>query len=93
MTLLSKSSFSSSLNRYAVLFRILINYNDDDYEKLGNDYPFGFVRWTEKRNFEAVLEMMSSNVINLKPLISSRFNIEDAIEGSLIQWGIEIYGN
>jgi predicted dehydrogenase/threonine dehydrogenase-like Zn-dependent dehydrogenase len=53
---------------------------DPFYEELGNDYPFGFVRWTEKRNFEAVLEMMSSNVINLKPLISSRFNIEDAIE-------------
>lgn len=32
---------------------------DSDYEEKGNDYPFAFVRWTEKRNFEAVLDMMA----------------------------------
>ena len=52
---------------------------DPEYEDKGNDYPFAFVRWTEQRNFEAVLDLMASGAIDVKPLISSRFNIEDAI--------------
>ena len=31
---------------------------DDDYEQKGMDYPIGYVRWTEKRNFEAILQAM-----------------------------------
>lgn len=52
---------------------------DSEYEEKGNDYPVGFVRWTEQRNFEAVLDLMSSGAINMKPLISHRFEIDDAI--------------
>lgn len=52
---------------------------DDDYEQKGHDYPLGFVRWTEQRNFEAILDMMSSGVLNVKALISHRFNFSDAI--------------
>ncbi|AXN32122.1 bi-domain-containing oxidoreductase [Vibrio coralliilyticus] len=52
---------------------------DDEYEQKGNDYPIGFVRWTEQRNFEAVLDLMSSGAIDMKPLISHRFEIEDAL--------------
>ncbi len=52
---------------------------DPEYEDKGNDYPFAFVRWTEQRNFEAVLDLMASGAIDVKPLISSRFNIDDAI--------------
>ena len=51
---------------------------DSDYEEGGNDYPLGFVRWTEQRNFEAVLEMMSSGRIDVGPLISHRVSFEDA---------------
>lgn len=51
---------------------------DVDYEVKGNDYPLGFVRWTERRNFEAVLDLMASGSINVKPLISHRFKINDA---------------
>ena len=51
---------------------------DEDYEDKGKDYPFGFVRWTEQRNFEAVLDLMSSGSIDVKPLISNRFKFEDA---------------
>jgi predicted dehydrogenase/threonine dehydrogenase-like Zn-dependent dehydrogenase len=51
---------------------------DEDYEDKGKDYPFGFVRWTEQRNFEAVLDLMASNSIDVKPLISHRFEIDDA---------------
>jgi predicted dehydrogenase/threonine dehydrogenase-like Zn-dependent dehydrogenase len=51
---------------------------DPSYEDKGNDYPVGFVRWTEQRNFEAVLDMMADGRLDVKPLISHRFLIEQA---------------
>lgn len=51
---------------------------DSDYEVQGNDYPFAFVRWTEQRNFEAILDMMASGAIDVNPLISHQFKFEDA---------------
>lgn len=51
---------------------------DENYEDKGNDYPLGFVRWTEQRNFEAVLDMMASGQLNPTKLISHRFAFEDA---------------
>ncbi len=50
---------------------------DPAYEEGGQDYPIGFVRWTEQRNFEAVLDLMSSGAIDIAPLITHRFAIED----------------
>lgn len=51
---------------------------DHTYEEKGQDYPLGFVRWTEKRNFEAVLDIMDSGQLDVKPLITHRFSFEDA---------------
>lgn len=51
---------------------------DEEYEDQGKDYPFAFVRWTEQRNFEAILDLMASGAINVKPLVSHRFAIDDA---------------
>lgn len=51
---------------------------DPNYEEKGQDYPVGFVRWTEQRNFEAVLDMMADGRLDVKPLISHRFDIDDA---------------
>ncbi|MDH4114265.1 MAG: bi-domain-containing oxidoreductase [Burkholderiaceae bacterium] len=51
---------------------------DPAYEELGRDYPIGFVRWTEQRNFEAVLDMMADGRLDVKPLISHRFAIGEA---------------
>lgn len=51
---------------------------DASYEDEGQDYPIGFVRWTEQRNFEAVLDLMASGVLDVKPLISHRFHIDSA---------------
>ncbi len=48
------------------------------YEEQGIDYPIGFVRWTEQRNFEAVLDMMASGQLNVKPLMTHRFAFESA---------------
>jgi predicted dehydrogenase/threonine dehydrogenase-like Zn-dependent dehydrogenase len=51
---------------------------DSNYEEKGQDYPVGYVRWTEQRNFEAVLDLMSKGLLNLKALISHRFFIDEA---------------
>jgi predicted dehydrogenase/threonine dehydrogenase-like Zn-dependent dehydrogenase len=51
---------------------------DSEYEDKGNDYPLPFVRWTEQRNFEAVLDLMADGSLNVKPLIGRRFLFDDA---------------
>jgi predicted dehydrogenase/threonine dehydrogenase-like Zn-dependent dehydrogenase len=51
---------------------------DDDYEQQGHDYPYGFVRWTEQRNFQAVLQLMKEGKLHVGPLIARRFPIEEA---------------
>lgn len=51
---------------------------DPSYEEQGHDYPLGFVRWTEQRNFVAVLDMLASGQLDVKPLITHRFAFEDA---------------
>lgn len=49
---------------------------DDTYEQKGQDYPLPFVRWTEQRNFEAVLDAISSGNIEVKPLITEVVPLE-----------------
>lgn len=51
---------------------------DPNYEDRGQDYPIGFVRWTEQRNFEAVLDMLASGQLDVRPLITHRFEFEQA---------------
>ncbi len=50
---------------------------DEGYEQKGQDYPIGFVRWTEKRNFEAVLQAISAGQLDVKSLITQRVKLED----------------
>ena len=52
---------------------------DEKYEQGGQDYPLPYVRWTEQRNFEAVLGAMKSRALNVKPLITHRFKLDDAV--------------
>lgn len=54
---------------------------DANYEKLGLDYPIGFVRWTEQRNFEAVLDLMADKKLVIDPLVTHRFKFDDALAG------------
>ena len=65
-----------------LVFQVSCSYGpgryDADYESKGQDYPLGFVRWTEQRNFEAVLDMMVSGQLDVEPLITHRFAFEDA---------------
>ena len=51
---------------------------DPEYEDKGRDYPVGFVRWTEQRNFEAVLDMMGSGRLDIDALVSHRYPVDDA---------------
>jgi predicted dehydrogenase/threonine dehydrogenase-like Zn-dependent dehydrogenase len=51
---------------------------DPAYEQAGHDYPIGLVRWTEQRNFEAVLGLMSEGQLELKPLVAHRFALQQA---------------
>lgn len=53
---------------------------DSNYEENGNDYPFGYVRWTEGRNFQAVVDLMASGKLKVQPLISHRFPIEKGVQ-------------
>ena len=62
---------------------------DSSYEEKGNDYPVGFVRWTEQRNFEAVLDMMSGGRLDVKPLISHRFSIDETERAYELVGGVE----
>jgi predicted dehydrogenase/threonine dehydrogenase-like Zn-dependent dehydrogenase len=50
---------------------------DESYEQKGNDYPLPYVRWTEKRNFEAILNTIADGQIDLTPLITERVPLED----------------
>jgi predicted dehydrogenase/threonine dehydrogenase-like Zn-dependent dehydrogenase len=51
---------------------------DPNYEEKGQDYPVGLVRWTEQRNFEAVLDTMAEGRLDVAPLVSHHFGIDDA---------------
>ena len=51
---------------------------DPTYEQQGHDYPIGFVRWTEQRNFQAVLHALSTGSLRTESLISHRFSIDQA---------------
>ena len=53
---------------------------DPDYEEGGIDYPYAYVRWTEKRNMEAFLTLASKGLLKLDGLISHRFEINDAVQ-------------
>src|SRR5690606_36679197 len=50
---------------------------DEEYEQSGIYYPLSFVRWTEKRNFEAVLQAISSGKLNVKSLITESIPLAD----------------
>jgi predicted dehydrogenase/threonine dehydrogenase-like Zn-dependent dehydrogenase len=51
-------------------------YNDE-YEGKGFDYPIGYVRWTENRNFRAVLQAMAKGQLDVNSLITERVDLED----------------
>ncbi|MCX7887557.1 MAG: bi-domain-containing oxidoreductase, partial [Verrucomicrobiae bacterium] len=65
-------------------FRVSRSYGpgryDPIYEDKGVDYPIGYVRWTEQRNMEAFLWLLAEARVNVAPLISHVFPIEEALK-------------
>jgi predicted dehydrogenase/threonine dehydrogenase-like Zn-dependent dehydrogenase len=53
---------------------------DADYEKKGIDYPIGYVRWTENRNMEEFLRLISVGKIDVKSLITHEYDLDEAPE-------------
>jgi predicted dehydrogenase len=68
--------------RKELTFQVSCSYGpgryDPEYEQGGRDYPVGYVRWTEQRNFEAVLDMLALGRVDAQPLISHRFAFPSA---------------
>ncbi len=53
---------------------------DEDYEQKGLDYPIGYVRWTEKRNFEAILTALATKRLHVADLITERVPLQDYLQ-------------
>ena len=53
---------------------------DHQYEEDGVDYPIGYVRWTEQRNMEAILNLLQEKKVDFQKLITHRFAFKDAEE-------------
>ena len=64
-----------------ITFQVSCSYGpgryDENYELKGNDYPIGYVRWTEKRNFEAILNAIAKKTLNVHSLITHRVPLKD----------------
>jgi predicted dehydrogenase/threonine dehydrogenase-like Zn-dependent dehydrogenase len=67
-----------------ISFQVSCSYGpgryDEDYEQNGIDYPIGYVRWTEKRNFETILQVLSNGKLDVKPLITERVKLHDYLQ-------------
>jgi predicted dehydrogenase len=63
-------------------FRISRSYGpgryDPEFEEKGHDYPYAYVRWTEQRNMQAFVQLLAEGKVNVQPLITHRFLIDDA---------------
>lgn len=62
---------------------------DDNYESKGQDYPLPYVRWTEKRNFETILQAISSGSLHVGPLVTEEVELDqyEAIYGDMRKKG------
>jgi len=76
-----------------ITFQVSCSYGpgryDPNYEEKGQDYPVGYVRWTEQRNLEAVLDMMADGRLDVKSLISHRFAVQNAEKAYEVVGGSE----
>ncbi|BBM81682.1 bi-domain-containing oxidoreductase [Candidatus Uabimicrobium amorphum] len=63
-------------------FQVSCSYGAGRYDKLyeekGHDYPIAYVRWTENRNFQTILQLISQQKLHILPLVSDKFRLEEA---------------
>ena len=71
----------SDFYKKEISFQVSCSYGpgryDSKYEQEGIDYPISYVRWTEKRNFEAILSAISDKRIQVKNLITQKEKLRD----------------
>jgi predicted dehydrogenase/threonine dehydrogenase-like Zn-dependent dehydrogenase len=60
---------------------------DPDYEERGHDYPIGYVRWTERRNLQAVLRAIATKRLDVASLVTHRLPFERALDAYAIITG------
>jgi threonine dehydrogenase-like Zn-dependent dehydrogenase len=53
---------------------------DPNYEEKGIDYPYHYVRWTENRNMQEYLKMLSEGKIKLNNIIEKIYEIEETTQ-------------
>ncbi|MDP3392416.1 bi-domain-containing oxidoreductase [Sediminibacterium sp.] len=74
----------SDFYKKELTFQVSCSYGpgryDEEYEFKGHDYPLAFVRWTEKRNFETVLQAIYKKQINVTSLITERILLDDYLD-------------
>ncbi len=75
---LSRDSFYKKELSFTVSCSYGAGRYDKEYEEAGHDYPLPYVRWTEQRNFAAVLDLMLLGALDPKPLISHSFPFRQA---------------
>ncbi|WP_239710860.1 MULTISPECIES: bi-domain-containing oxidoreductase [unclassified Mammaliicoccus] len=67
-----------------ITFQVSCSYGpgryDENYEVKGQDYPIGFVRWTENRNFQTILQLLSSKKLDIKSILNHQYKFSDATE-------------
>jgi predicted dehydrogenase/threonine dehydrogenase-like Zn-dependent dehydrogenase len=65
-------------------FRLSMSYGpgryDPDYEIAGLDYPLSYVRWTEQRNMETILNLIAQGRLDVDSLITHRFNFDQVLD-------------
>lgn len=65
-------------------FKLSLSYGpgryDSNYEEGGNDYPYGYVRWTEQRNISSFLDLVASGAVTPSKLVTHHFDISDALD-------------
>ena len=73
-------------------FRLSCSYGpgryDPQYEEGGIDYPYGYVRWTEQRNMQAIVDLVASGALQPGKLVTHRFDFDEALSAYEILLGI-----
>src|SRR5205807_2568933 len=63
-------------------FRLSRSYGpgryDQEYEEKGQDYSYAYVRWTEQRNMEAFVQLLADGKVDIQPLITHRYPIDES---------------
>lgn len=51
---------------------------DSEYEEQGATYPVGYVRWTETRNLQMIVDLLAAGTLDVQPLVSAEYAVSDA---------------